>query len=180
MEIEKLKIPGLVLLTPQVFSDERGFFMELFKTGKHDTAFPEGTQFMQDNLSYSKKGTIRGLHYQCPPYAQGKLVHVLKGKVLDVAVDLRKDSPTYLQSETVLLDDQKKQSFYLPAGFAHGFAALEDSYFLYKCTNVYDKESEAGIIYNDPTLNIDWKVEEPIVSEKDRALPNLNDAHVCF
>ncbi len=129
------------------------------------------TNFVQDNQSFSVKGVLRGLHYQNSPFAQGKLVRVIVGRVIDVAVDLRPESPTFGKYELFELDAKLNNMAYIPEGFAHGFAALEDSVFSYKCTNLYNKACEAGIIWNDPTLNIEWGVSDPIVSEKDIELP---------
>ncbi|MDR0207091.1 MAG: dTDP-4-dehydrorhamnose 3,5-epimerase [Bacteroidales bacterium] len=160
-------ISGLKLLKPKLFNDERGYFFESYnsetlnKLGIND-------DFLQDNQSYSKKNVIRGLHFQVPPFAQAKLVRVVKGAALDVAVDLRKDSPTYAQYFSVLLSEENKLQFYIPEGFAHGFAVLEDNtIFAYKCSNIYHKESERTFLFNDNDLNIDWQIDNPIVSEKD-------------
>jgi len=160
-------ISGLKLLQPTLFNDERGHFFESYnretfkKLGIND-------DFLQDNQSCSKKNVIRGLHFQVPPFAQAKLVRVVKGAALDVAVDLRKDSATYGQYFSVLLSEENKLQFYIPEGFAHGFAVLEENtIFAYKCSNIYHKESERTILFNDNDLNIDWQINNPIVSEKD-------------
>lgn len=167
MKIETTPIEGLLIIQPQVYSDQRGYFMESF----NQRAFQEvvkGISFVQDNESSSSKYTLRGLHFQAPPYDQGKLVRVVKGKVLDVAVDIRRSSPTYGKYVSVLLDDQQKTQFWIPPGFAHGFLALEpDTIFSYKCTNYYHKPSEGCIRWNDPDLNIHWGITDPLVSEKD-------------
>ncbi len=135
--------------------------------------------FVQDNFSCSKKGVIRGLHYQINPKAQGKLVKVLKGKILDAAVDIRRNSPTFLQSVVVELSDENNRMLFIPQGFAHGFVALSDDVkFLYKCTAEYSKEHERGIRFNDPDINIDWGISNPLVSEKDLKLPYAKDAEV--
>jgi len=174
---KKLDVPGLVLIEPKVFYDERGFLLETFK----ETEFVNAginEKFVQDNHSYSKKNVIRGLHYQLPPKSQGKLLRVVRGKIFDVAVDIRKSSPTYLKWVGVELSEKNMKMLYIPEGFAHGFIALEDSvHLLYKCTNEYSKESEAGIRYNDPDICIDWKLQShPIICEKDKNLPFVKDA----
>ena len=163
---------GLFELEPKVFGDERGYFFESFrKDFSQSLGIKE--DFIQDNQSFSVKGTLRGLHYQQTPHAQAKLVRVTAGRVLDVDVDIRKDSPTFGQHHNVILDAQKHNMFLIPAGFAHGFLALEDSVFSYKCSNYYNKASEGGILWNDHGLDIDWQIENPIVSEKDQDLPNF-------
>jgi dTDP-4-dehydrorhamnose 3,5-epimerase len=174
MEFRELTIKGLFEITPKKFKDERGFFFESF----NEKTFKEAgldLKFVQDNQSFSIAGVVRGLHFQKPPFAQGKLVRVLKGKILDVAVDLRPGSATFGRWEALLLDDEKNNMIYVPEGFAHGFAALEVSSVLYKCTNIYNKPSESGIHWADPDLKIDWKVNQPIVSEKDLELKFLKD-----
>jgi dTDP-4-dehydrorhamnose 3,5-epimerase len=174
MQVIETGIHGLVELIPSVFPDERGWFFEFYKEDvlkKHGIPAP----FPQENVSYSKKGVIRGLHLQRPPYAQGKLVTVLKGKVLDVAVDLRPESATFGKVYYCVLDGDKHNLLMVPEGFAHGFAALEESIFHYKCTNVYSKQHEAGIVWNDPDLKIDWTVDQPIVSDKDQQLPTFKE-----
>ncbi len=174
MQIIPTAIAGLVEVQPRVFADERGYFFELF----NDKVFEKldlPTQFPQDNQSFSKKGVIRGLHLQLPPYEQGKLVKVMTGKVLDVVVDLRPGSATFGQHEKVLLSSEKNNLLWVPEGFAHGFVALEDSIFYYKCTNNYNKQAESGIRWNDPDLNIDWGIKEPLVSEKDQELPSFKE-----
>lgn len=172
MKVRQTSINGLVELFPSIFEDERGFFFESY----NDSVFEKlglPTGFVQDNQSFSVKGVLRGLHFQNAPHAQGKLVRVISGKVLDVAVDLRKNSPTFGKYETFLLDGKLHNIAYIPEGFAHGFVALEDSIFSYKCTNGYNKASESGLIWNDPDLNIDWGVSNPIVSSKDQILPTF-------
>lgn len=161
------EIEGLLILEPAVFKDSRGYFMEAYSK----KAFQEiglDMDFVQDNLSYSTKGILRGLHFQKPPYAQGKLVSVVKGHVLDVAVDIRKNSPTYGQHVMVHLSEENHKLFYIPPGFAHGFLVIsEECYFSYKCTNFYGPGSEDGLMWNDPAFGIDWQATAPIVSEKD-------------
>lgn len=166
--IKKFAIDGLVLISHKVFKDERGLFFESFNQNKFNEIVGQNINFVQDNISHSKKGVVRGLHFQNPPYAQGKLVQVLKGSVIDVAVDLRKKSPTYGQYVSVELSSDNNNMFWVPEGFAHGFVALEDdTIFSYKCTNYYNPQSESAILWNDPQLNIDWQVKNPILSEKD-------------
>lgn len=174
MQIRETSISGLLELIPRVFEDERGYFFESYNKDLF-ASLGLPMEFVQDNQSFSVKGVLRGLHMQKEPFAQGKLVRVITGQVLDVAVDLREDSPTFGQYETFLLDARIANMAYIPEGFAHGFVALEDSIFSYKCTNVYNKASESGIIWNDPDLNIDWNVANPIVSDKDQLLKPLRD-----
>jgi dTDP-4-dehydrorhamnose 3,5-epimerase len=172
MQIRETSIAGLVEIFPRVFEDERGMFFESY----NEQVFLKlglPTHFVQDNQSFSKKGVVRGLHFQNAPFAQGKLVRVISGRVLDVAVDIRPDSPTFGKHEIFELRSDINNIAYIPEGFAHGFVALEDSVFSYKCTNVYDKASESGILWSDPDLGIDWGVENPIVSEKDIILPTF-------
>lgn len=168
MQIIYTPIEGLVILEPRIFHDTRGYFYESYNQQKMSELGID-TIFVQDNQSYSQKGVIRGLHFQRPPFAQAKLVRVIKGKVLDVAVDIRKGSPTYGQHYSVLLTGDNHRQFFIPEGFAHGFVALEDnSIFTYKCSHFYHKEAEMSIRYNDPILNIDWGLDEaPIMTEKD-------------
>lgn len=160
-------IDGLWIIEPDVFGDARGYFMETYNKDAF-AAIGMEMEFLQDNLSYSKKGILRGLHFQAPPHAQGKLVSVIKGEVLDVAVDIRKGSPTYGHHVAVILSQDNHRMFYVPPGFAHGFAVLsEDCLFSYKCTDVYHREAEGGLAWNDPELGIQWGVENPQISEKD-------------
>jgi dTDP-4-dehydrorhamnose 3,5-epimerase len=161
------KISGLTLLHPNVYNDERGYFFESYN---FETCKNLGIEdvFVQDNQSCSKKNVIRGLHFQVPPFAQAKLVRVIKGAVLDVVVDIRKESPTYGQHFSVVLSEENQLQFYIPVGFAHGFAALEDhTVFAYKCSNLYNKDSERSILFNDKDLNINWNIENPIITDKD-------------
>lgn len=174
MEFRKTAIEGLVEILPRVFKDDRGYFFESYRKELFDeNGIHE--EFVQDNQSFSTKGVLRGLHLQLDPHAQGKLVRVISGSVLDVAVDLRKGSPTFGQHETLLLTAEQNNMFYVPPGFAHGFVTIEDAVFSYKCTNNYNKASESGIIWNDPELNIDWKLADVLVSEKDKVLPTLEE-----
>ena len=171
MELIKTSIDGLLIIKPDVFKDDRGYFFESYNKERFAKA-GLNMDFVQDNESKSCKGVLRGLHFQKPPFAQGKLVRVIKGSVMDVAVDLRKDSPTYGKWESVVLTEDNKLQFWIPEGFAHGFVALEDNtIFNYKCTNVYNKESEGSILWNDPDININWNIDNPILSEKDKISP---------
>lgn len=174
MEFRKTSIEGLIEVLPRIFGDERGYFLESY----HKQAFTDNGipfEFVQDNQSLSSAGVLRGLHFQREPHAQGKLVRVIMGKALDVAVDLRPGSPTFGKHEKFLLDAKTQNMVYIPAGFAHGFLALEQCLFTYKCTNFYNKTSEGGIIWNDPDLGIDWGVENPNISQKDLELPLFKD-----
>lgn len=173
MQVIKKSLEGLLEIIPTVYKDERGYFFETYNKQAFE-AHGLPTHFVQDNQSFSKKGVVRGLHFQREPHAQGKLVRVVMGRVLDFAVDIRPDSPTFGQYEVVELDATRGNLFYVPEGFAHGFVALEDSVFIYKCTNLYNKAAEGGILWNDPTLNIDWQVTNPIVSSKDLELPQFD------
>jgi dTDP-4-dehydrorhamnose 3,5-epimerase len=163
------KLHGLYLLEPKVFEDVRGYFLESYN---QETFKKIGIDvgFVQDNQSLSSKGTLRGLHFQKPPYAQAKLVRVITGSILDVAVDIRTDSKTYGKYFSAILDGENKRMLYIPEGFAHGFLALENNTLIqYKCSNLYNKESEGGIIWNDPDININWEIDyEPIISDKDK------------
>ena len=170
MQVKTFHIDGPLLIAPMLFNDERGYFYESFNQLKFEKLV-SGIQFLQDNESCSRKGVLRGLHFQNPPHAQGKLVRVVKGRVLDVAVDIRKNSSTYGQYISVELSALNHEMLWIPPGFAHGFLSLEDdTIFLYKCTNNYNKESEGGLLWNDESLNINWGIENPIVSEKDMEL----------
>lgn len=167
MNLIKTQIEGLFLIKPLLFKDDRGYFFESFQKEKLK-AIGIDEEFVQDNESMSGKGVLRGLHFQKPPFAQGKLVRVVSGSVLDVAVDLRKGSKTYGKWESSVLSAANKLMMWIPEGFAHGFLVMEDdTIFQYKCTTYYDKESECGIIWNDPDLKIDWGIKKPLVSEKD-------------
>ena len=171
MNIEATKLGGCFVINPTIFSDERGYFFESFNRQKFKTLTGADTLFVQDNESKSTYGTIRGLHAQTAPYAQAKLVRVTKGIVLDVAVDFRPDSPTYLQHITQILSEENKKQLFVPRGFLHGFAVLSDiAIFSYKCDNYYHKSAEIGIHIDDPSLNINWEIpiEDRILSEKDQ------------
>lgn len=174
MQIIQTGIEGLVEIIPAVFNDDRGWFFEFYKA---DSFINNGItyNFVQENQSFSKKGVIRGLHMQLEPHAQAKLVSVISGKVLDVVADLRAGSKTFGKVYYCELDAARHNMLMVPEGFAHGFAALEDSIFFYKCSNLYNKESETGVAWNDPQLKIDWRVSNPIISEKDRILPTLDE-----
>lgn len=167
MNVIKTELEGVLIIEPDVFQDSRGYFYESFSTKKYSEAGIQA-EFVQDNISKSKYSTVRGLHYQVGEYAQGKLCQVLKGKVIDAAVDIRFGSPTFGKHVLAELSDENKRQFWIPPGFAHGFAVVsEEAIFHYKCTAFYSRIDERAIIYNDPDLCIDWHVKEPIVSEKD-------------
>lgn len=173
---ERLEIPEVVLIEPVVFRDERGFFVETYKYSEF-AAFGIKERFVQDNHSRSTRGVIRGLHYQNPPKAQGKLVRVILGEIFDVAVDIRKGSPTYGKWVGVRLSAESRQMLYIPPGFAHGFCVLSDAAeVLYKATEEYAPECEAGILWNDPEIGVEWPVQDPIVSQKDTRWPTLSNA----
>lgn len=173
MEIKATKIPGVIEFVPRKFEDDRGVFFETFTQKLFDEACP-GIEFVQENESFSKKGVIRGLHFQDAPWAQGKLVRVVKGRVIDVAVDIRVDSPTFGKHVAIQLDAELSNMLYVPEGFAHGFSVLDEAIFQYKCTNYYNKAAEGGIRFDDPELSINWGVNNPIISEKDMELPLLS------
>ena len=167
---------GCIVMTPAIFSDSRGSFYESYKKGVFDEALGYEVNFIQDNESLSFKGVVRGLHFQKGEYAQAKLVRVIQGAVLDVAVDLREQSSTYGQHFSIELSSDNKKQLFIPRGFAHGFVVLSDiAIFSYKCDNYYHKDSESGIIYNDPILNIDWKLpnDHLKLSKKDLELPHF-------
>lgn len=174
MQIKETGFEGLFELTPSVFHDDRGWFYEFYKESTLKQLGIE-TKFPQENLSFSHKNVIRGLHFQLPPFSQAKMATVISGSVLDVVVDLRKGSGTFGEVYVCQLDSTRKNMLMVPEGFAHGFAALEDSIFFYKCSNVFNKSSESGLLWNDPQLNIQWPVTEPIVSEKDKLLPTFEE-----
>ncbi len=180
MEVIDSPISGLKIIQPKVWGDARGHFFESYS----ETAFKAAglpTDFVQDNQSLSAKGILRGLHFQKPPYAQGKLVRVIKGAVLDVVVDLRHASSTYGQHFAIELNEDNKTMFWIPPGFAHGFLTLaDDTIFVYKVTGLYNKESEGGLLWNDPALGIEWGIENPLLSDKDRIQPLLAELPVIF
>ena len=177
MNLIKTTLDGLVVLKPTIFKDNRGYFMESYNQ-KNINDLLGTVNFVQDNESESSRGVLRGLHFQKPPYAQAKLVRCLKGSVLDVVLDLRKDSKTYGIFETTLLTEENKKQLFIPKGFAHAFVVLsETAIFSYKVDNYYNPDSESGVLWNDLDLNIDWKInkKEIIVSEKDKSLPTFNN-----
>jgi len=178
MEFIKTEIPDVVLCKPTIYNDDRGYFYESFKKSELEDFLQKPLHFCQDNESKSTKGVLRGLHYQLAPHAQTKLVRVIQGSVLDVVVDIRKDSPTFGKHFTIELNDVNKYQLLVPKGFAHGFHVLSDeAIFNYKVDNYYNKEAERGILYNDIELNIDWKINSnTIVSEKDKEQPSFSDA----
>lgn len=181
MIVEKTILEGCYVLTPTVYKDKRGYFFESFNHEKFKKATGVNIDFVQDNESYSTRGVLRGLHYQLGNNAQAKLVRVTQGNVLDIAIDIRPNSSTFGKHVSVELTAENKKQLFVPRGFAHGFIVLSEmAIFNYKCDNYYNKESEAGIIYNDPILNVDWKLpqNELIVSEKDLALPKLENARI--
>jgi len=176
MIVTETKLKGCFILEPTVFKDDRGYFFESFNENTFEKAVGQKVHFVQDNQSFSSFGVIRALHYQIGEHAQAKLVRVLSGKVLDVAVDLRKGSSTYGEHIAIELSEENRKQLFIPRGFGHGFSVLsETTEFFYKCDNYYNKASEGGIIYNDPGLNIDWQLplDEIIVSAKDIELPTL-------
>ncbi|MEY2812233.1 MAG: dTDP-4-dehydrorhamnose 3,5-epimerase [Bacteroidota bacterium] len=182
MKVVETGFEGLFVLEPRVFADERGYFFESFNS---QTFKNNGLDFewVQDNQSQSKYGVVRGLHFQKAPYAQTKLIRVLKGEILDVVVDLRHDMPTYGKSFSVVLSSQNHLQLLIPKGFAHGFSVLsEEADVMYKCDALYNKESESGILFNDPKLGIDWQVEQDkmVVSDKDLVLPAFDAQHILF
>ncbi len=171
---------GLIIVTPYVFSDERGFFMESYRSDEFEKAGIKG-EFVQDNHSKSTKGVIRGLHFQKDPCEQSKLVRCISGEVFDVAVDLRPKSDTFGKWYGIVLSEQNKKMLYIPKGFAHGFSTLsEEAEVLYKVDEFYSREDERGIVYNDPKIAVDWKVSNPILSSKDKALPNFDGEEDYF
>ncbi len=179
-DIRTTPLPGVLVIQPQVFRDPRGFFLELFQ---EKSLADQGlsTHFVQDNLSGSVHGTVRGLHFQAPPYGQAKLVTVIQGAVLDVVVDIRRGSPTYGQHWAIELTDANRTVFYIPEGFAHGFSVLSETcIFYYKCSNYYHRASEGGLHWADPALGIQWRVNDALVSDKDKQQPYLADLDSPF
>ena len=182
MEVIKTPIEGLLIIEPRVFEDARGFFEETYNEQRYRDAGID-VRFVQDNLSKSCYGVVRGLHFQRPPYSQAKLVSCIVGSVLDVAVDLRKDSPTFGQHVAVEISDKNHRQFFIPKGFAHGFSVLSEyALFSYKCDELYHPEADGGILLSDPALGIDWRIPESerILSEKDKKHPLLKDANLQF
>lgn len=182
MEVIKTEIEGVVIIEPRIFKDERGYFYESFSQREFEEKVCR-TTFVQDNQSKSSYGVLRGLHFQKPPHCQSKLVRCIKGAVLDVAVDIRKGSPTFGKYVAVELTEDNHRQFFVPRGFAHGFAVLsEDAVFQYKCDNFYCKESEGAVAWNDPELAIDWRIpsEKVLLSEKDKLNKNISEAGYLF
>lgn len=182
MEIKETDIPGILIIKPKIFEDPRGYFFESYNKNKLNDALDD-LEFVQDNQSLSGFGTIRGLHYQLAPYAQAKLIRVLQGKIYDIAVDIRQNSPTFGKHFGIELSDENKTQLFIPHGFAHGFSVLsKKAIVFYKTDKYYHKESERGIKYNDPELNIDWKINlsESILSSKDKVLPSFKESEKNF
>jgi dTDP-4-dehydrorhamnose 3,5-epimerase len=180
MELIPTLIPDVVIIKPDVFRDERGYFMESFHIEKFRQMGIE-TRFVQDNESLSQKGVLRGLHFQREPWAQGKLVRVIQGAVMDIAVDIRRSSPTFGKWVSIQLSSENKWLCWIPAGFAHGFVTLENNtIFSYKCTNLYNKSSEGSIRWNDPEIGVDWGIADPSLSEKDLIAPFLKEIGTLF
>ena len=181
MNFIRTEIPDVIICEPRLFQDGRGYFFESFNQLKFEEFLNKKINFCQDNESKSSYGVLRGIHFQKPPYAQAKLVRVIKGKVLDVVVDLRKNSKTFGKTFSIELSEENKKQLFIPRGFGHGFVVLEDdTIFTYKVDNMYDSDSESGVMYNDFTLNIDWKVpiKDLIISDKDKKNNTLKAAYV--
>lgn len=182
MKIEETFIKNLLIVEPAIIKDERGYFFESYNK-LNFSKFGIDIDYVQDNQSFSKKNTLRGLHYQNPPFAQTKLISVLKGEIVDIAVDLRRDSPTYRKSFSILLSAENKKQLLVPQGFAHGFSVISESAsVMYKCDQFYNKASEGGIKFDDPSLKIDWGIDlkNAIVSEKDQVLPFIENCNSLF
>ncbi len=174
-EFKRLEIPDVILITPKVFIDERGFFMETYQKGEFAKARITG-EFVQQNHSKSVKGVLRGLHYQKEPYAQAKLVRCIKGEIFDVAVDIRRESDTFGKYVSAMLSEENKNMLYIPRGFAHGFEVLSrKAEVVYNVDNIYSKNNESGIIWDDPHISIDWPIKNPILSDKDRDWHNIKE-----
>ena len=174
MNVKETKLPGVLILEPKVFFDDRGYFIETWNSARYEQAGIPGP-FVQDNISFSKKGILRGLHFQYPQ-SQGKLIHVLSGEVIDVVVDIRVGSPTYSQWIGEVLSELNHKQIYIPPGFAHGYCVRsEAAHFSYKCTDFYNPATEHGIIWNDPDIGIEWPIAEPVLSPKDKLYPRLKD-----
>jgi dTDP-4-dehydrorhamnose 3,5-epimerase len=174
MQVITTPLDGLLEILPTIYHDERGWFFEFYKKSEFER-HGITTQFVQENHSFTRKGVVRGLHFQLAPHAQAKLVSVASGKVLDVVVDLRRGSKTFGQTYSCVLDGDRHNMILVPEGFAHGFGALEDSIFIYKCSKLYNPEHEGGIAWNDPSLAIDWQITDPFVSAKDKQLPTMKE-----
>lgn len=182
MNIEQTFIKDLIIITSELFEDERGYFFEAYSKSKLSVLGID-IDFVQDNQSFSKKGTLRGLHYQNPPFAQTKLIRVFEGEIIDVAVDLRKDSPTYGKHFSILLSAENKKQLFVPQGLAHGFSVIsQTAVVMYKCDQFYNKQSEGGIRFDDPALDIDWGMDlkDAIVSDKDLILPDFANCNSQF
>ena len=174
MKVIEKALNGIILFEPPVFGDSRGYFFESFRKNLFEEECESVVDFVQDNESFSQKGVLRGLHFQNPPYEQGKLVRVTQGAVMDVAVDIRKKSQSYGEYFSTVLSEENKRMLWIPPGFAHGFLTLKNNTrFLYKCTNYYNKDSEGGLLWNDTTLSINWKIKKPLISEKDAQLSSF-------
>ncbi len=174
MNIKETKLPGVLILEPKVFTDDRGYFLETWNSTRYEQAGIHGP-FVQDNISFSKKGILRGLHFQYPQ-SQGKLIQVLSGEVMDVVVDICVGSPTYGQWVGEVLSESNHRQIYVPPGFAHGYCVTsETALFSYKCTDFYNPATEHGIIWNDPDIRIEWPIEQPVLSTKDAVYPRLKD-----
>jgi dTDP-4-dehydrorhamnose 3,5-epimerase len=181
LKITQTNLSGCIILEPNIFNDERGYFFESFNNQLFNEAIGEEIKFVQDNQSFSRRGALRGLHFQKGKFSQAKLVRVIQGKILDIVVDIRQDSPTFGRHFSLELSEKNKKQLFIPRGLAHGFVVLsKEAQFFYKCDNYYNKESEGGIIYNDPKLLIDWKLdkEDLIISSKDLELPAFSDCQL--
>ena len=179
--VEEKEIEGIIIFETEVFRDDRGYFMEFYNEKRFNHNLLENFSFKQDNISCSKKNVLRGLHFQAPPYEQGKLIQVLKGKVIDVVVDLRMNSKTFGKHMKIELSSDNCKQLWIPPGFAHGFLTLEDdTLFSYKCTNHYSKNHEMDLLWNDENLNIEWGIENPIISEKDKKATKFQDLNSPF
>ncbi len=177
MKITKTALAGVMVIEPRVFGDDRGYFMETFRLDLLEKALGHRVEFVQENESKSSRGVLRGLHYQLPPYTQSKLCRVIEGRVLDVAVDIRRGSPTFGRSVAVELSCENQKQLFVPRGFAHGFLVLsETARFTYKVDNYYAPQADRGIVYNDPTIGIRWGEGELLLSDKDQSQPYLEDA----
>ena len=174
MKVSQTKLPGVLVIEPDVYGDERGFFLETWSARRYAEAGLPQT-YVQDNMSFSRQGILRGLHLQHPK-GQGKLVHVIEGEVFDVAVDVRVGSPTFGHWDGVLLSSENRKQIYIPPGFAHGFCVTgQSALFAYKCTELYHRETELGVIWNDPEIGIEWPIDDPVLSGKDAAFPKLSE-----
>lgn len=181
MKIEYTPFQGLIIIEPTVFKDDRGYFFEPYNEARFRIETGINASFVQDNESMSNQGVLRGMHFQVPPKAQAKLIRVSRGSVLDVVVDLRKTQPTYGQHFKTILSANNKKQLYVPEGFAHGFKVLEDqTIFTYKCSNYYSKDHDRALLWSDPDFGIDWEIDHPILSEKDRNAPRLKDFDTPF